>query len=276
RVLRTDAPVDRPAGRSAQPQSTRIPDHDSQTGEGPLMEETHVHALDYLSVFRRRKWWLVLPIVASIVIGAALVRFLPKQYKASATVAVVAPAVSPNLVGQQAPLDNEERFRAVSQQLLSQAVLSRVAREEALSTGVPDDLLLARIRSSVSVGIPEPVAVTNEPRRFDTFIVSYSDADPARAQRVANRLAKVFVDENSKGREQRAEHTATFIQSELASSQTRLNDLEARLRRAKESHIGQLPEQTTANLQTLSGLRTQLDAHATALRGEQDRLSMIE
>jgi uncharacterized protein involved in exopolysaccharide biosynthesis len=40
--------------------------------------------------------------------------------------------------------------------------------------------------------------------------------------------------------------------------------------------MGQLPEQTQANLSTLSGLRQQLESNATALRGEQDRLTMIE
>jgi succinoglycan biosynthesis transport protein ExoP len=240
------------------------------------MEGTHVHALDYLSVFRRRKWWLLVPIIASVAIGAALVRFLPMQFKSSATVGVLAPAVSPNLVGQAPPLDQEERLRAVSQQLLSTSVLTRVAREEGLSPAVPDEALLGRLRASAAITVPEPVAATNEARRFDAFIVSYSDADPARAQRVTQRLATVFVDETSKSREQRAEHTSAFIASQLAANQTRLADLEARLRRAKESHIGQLPEQMQANLQTLAGLRQQMDANATALRGEQDRLSMIE
>jgi uncharacterized protein involved in exopolysaccharide biosynthesis len=93
---------------------------------------------------------------------------------------------------------------------------------------------------------------------------------------VANRLARVFVDENSKAREARAEDTSAFIATQLQASLTRLADLESRLRRAKESHMGQLPEQTPANLQTLSGLRQQLEANATSLRGEQDRLSIIE
>jgi polysaccharide chain length determinant protein (PEP-CTERM system associated) len=107
-------------------------------------------------------------------------------------------------------------------------------------------------------------------------MVSYSDEDPARAQRVTNRLSTVFVDETSKTREEQAGQTSAFIAAQLQSSQSRLSELEAKLRRAKESHIGQLPEQTQANLQTLSGLRQQLDANATALRGEQDRLSMTE
>ena len=240
------------------------------------MEDTHVHALDYLSVFRRRKWWLIVPVVASIVVGALLVRYLPKQFRSSATVAVAASGVSTTLVGQSAPFDNEERLRAVSQQLLSASTLSRVAREEQLTSDGAEDGVVGRLRSALTITVPDPVATTNEPRHLDSFIVSYSDADPGVAQRVANRLANVFVDESSKTREQRAEHTSSFIATQLAASQARLAEFEARLRRAKESHIGQLPEQTQANLQTLSGLRQQLDANATSLRGEQDRLSMVE
>jgi len=240
------------------------------------MEDAHVHPLDYLSVLRRRKWWLIVPIVASVGIGAALVRWLPKEFKGTVTLGVLASAVSPNLVGQATPLDNAERMRAFSQQLLSAPVLARVAREERLATGTPDDTLISKLRKSVSITVPDPVALTNEPRKLDTFLVSYSDADPARAQRVTNRLATVFIDETSKTREEQAEHTSSFIATQLQASQQRLNELEAKLRRAKESHIGQLPEQTQANLQTLTGLRTQLDANATALRGEQDRLSMTE
>jgi len=45
------------------------------------------------------------PIVASIGVGAALVHYLPKQYKASATIAVVAPGVSPTFVSGSAPFD---------------------------------------------------------------------------------------------------------------------------------------------------------------------------
>src|SRR5262249_54433770 len=240
------------------------------------MEETRVHALDYLSVFRRRKWWLIAPIIASIGVGALLVRFLPKQYTASATVAWTAPGVWTNLVNQNTQFDSQERTRAVSQQLLSTTVLSRVARAEGLTDRLPDDVMLAKMRNDVTIGVPDPLTTTGEPRRLDTFIGSYVDQDPARAQRVANRLAHVFVDENTKAREQVAEHTSAFLSKELDASQARLDALEARVRKAKESHMGRLPEQTPANLQTLSRLRQQMDSTSTALRGEQDRLSMIE
>jgi uncharacterized protein involved in exopolysaccharide biosynthesis len=167
-------------------------------------------------------------------------------------------------------------MRALSQQLLSLPILARVVREEGLGSGAPNDARIGSLRRAIEITVPEPVATTNEVRRLDTFMVSYSDGDPMRAQRIANRLATVFVDENSKMRAEHAEDTSAFIATQLRASQARLADFEARLRNAKESHIGQLPEQTQANLQTLSGLRQQLEANATALRSEQDRLSLVE
>ena len=240
------------------------------------MEDTpRVHALDYLNVFRRRKWWLVVPILMSIAVGLVLVRVLPKEYRSTATLAVAAAVVSPNFVGQTAQLDNQERLRALTQQMLSAPILSRVVEEEGLGQ-TTDERLISRLRSAISIGVPDLVANVNEPRRLDAFLVSYGDPDPGRAQAVANRLVSVFVDENSRRRTANAEGTASFISAQLNGSQQRLSELEARLRASKESYMGQLPEQTQANLSTLSGLRQQLESNATALRGEQDRLTMIE
>ena len=239
------------------------------------MEDTRVHALDYLKVFQRRKWWFIAPVVASIIVGALLVQFLPKEYRAAATLAVAAPAVSPNLVNPAATLDNQERQRALSQQLLSVPILARVAKEEGLGDSTNERQLDA-LRAGIDVSVPDPLANTNEPRKLDAFIVSFGTSDPARAQRVANRLVTVFVDENSKSRAESAEDTSMFIAAQLQASQERLGELESRVRVAKEGHMGQLPEQTPANLSTLAGLRQQLEANATSLRGEQDRLTMIE
>jgi succinoglycan biosynthesis transport protein ExoP len=240
------------------------------------MEETHFHALDYLSVFRRRKWWLVVPIAGSVVVGALLVRFLPREYRSATTMGVGAPMVSPALVNQANAFDNQERVRAISLQMLSLPVLARVVREERLGSGDPGDPEIAKLRRGIEISVPDPVANMSEPRRLDTFVVSYSDEQPSRAQRIANRLATVFVDTNSQARTDRAQDTSAFIATQLRSSKGRLDDIEQRLRKAKEAHMGRLPEQTQANLQTLTGLRQQLEANATSLRSEQDRLSMIE
>src|SRR5215472_897558 len=208
------------------------------------MEDTRVHALDYLIVIRRRKWWLILPLISSVVLGGLLLMVLPKEFRATTTIGVEAPAVSPNIVNQSA-LDDQERLRALDQQLKSAPILARVAQEEGLG-GSQDAGVIQRLRNGIQVLVPDPVAATNEPRRLDTFLVSYGDPSALRAQQIANRIAAVFVEETSKVRAEHAQDTSEFIAAQQRASQERLSTLEGKLRSAKEAHMGQLPEQTPA------------------------------
>jgi polysaccharide chain length determinant protein (PEP-CTERM system associated) len=239
--------------------------------------EHSAHALDYVSALRRRKWWLVTPIVAAVVIGAALVTYLPRLYRAEATLGVAAPAVSPTLVNQSAVLDNQDRLRALQLQLLSDTVLTRVVAEEGAGTGEAANSVVNDLRSNVKIAVPDPVARTlDDSRRLDAFRITYTANDPQWAARVTNRLATVFIDENSKTRTHSAEKSSEYLEGERQRAQERLTDLEGRLRASKEAYIGRLPEQTSANLQTLSGLRQQLEVNGTSLRHQQERMSMIQ
>jgi succinoglycan biosynthesis transport protein ExoP len=240
------------------------------------MENT-THSLDYVAALRRRRWWLAVPIALSLVIGLALVRFLPKQYRAEATLGVAAPSVSPTLVNQSALIDNQERLRALTHQLLSDKVLQRVVAEEGLGTGETAESYVNRMRGNVKISVPDPVARTmDDARRLDAFRVAYQDSDPALAQRLTNRLAAVFIDENSQSRTDSAEKSSAYLAAERDRAHAQLVELERRLRQAKEAYVGRLPEQTQANLQTLSGLRQQLEVNSTSLRHQQERLSMIQ
>ena len=238
------------------------------------MEERSLHLLDYLSVVKRRVWWLVTPIVVALVLGAILAAVLPREYQSSTTLAVTSPSMASELV-KSSPADQAERVRAISQELLSSEVLERVARDEGLATGSSVDGAIGAIRSRTVVSLPKTLAPTARSGP-DTFLVTYTGNDPDTTQRVTNRLATVFIERHSKIRETRAEDTATFLTAQLSQSQERLRTVEEKLRRMKEAYMGRLPEQTQANLATVSGLRQQQESTAMSLRSEQDRLGMIE
>ena len=101
------------------------------------MEERAFHPLDYVSVLRRRKWWFIVPLVVSVVGGALLAVFLPKEYYTEAEIGVAAPTLSPEILKGVSSLDAAERERAVSQHLLSRTVLERVVREEKIQPNRP-------------------------------------------------------------------------------------------------------------------------------------------
>jgi len=242
------------------------------------MEEPRFDPLDYVSAFNRRKWWFIVPVAVSIVAGVLLVWLLPRIYQSTATIGVTIPRMATNLVGAAAA-DRSERTRAISQQLLSRPVLEKAARLERLDEAQSIDADVVRLRSSLEVAFSDALIRGSTPEQraqIESYRITYSDAGAADAQRILNRIAQVFVEENNRLRENRAQDTSEFISAQLRASEERLNALEAQLRQSKEAYMGRLPQQTHANLQTVEGLNRQLEANATALRGEQDRLSMIE
>jgi polysaccharide biosynthesis transport protein len=239
------------------------------------MTQRSMHPLEYLTILKRRKWWLIAPFVVCAAAGVALALLLPETFRSSATIAVQTAAVTPELVGR-GQLPREERLRALEHQLRSPEVLQRVVRDEDLAGDEPVEAAVASLRSRISVEIPRPIARTDAAPDLSAFDIVYRDSTAGRAQRVANRLAHVFVDEHSRSREVQAEGTSDFIGQQLRRSQDRISELETQVRAARERHMGMLPEQTAANLQTLSGMRSQLESTSNNLRSEQDRLSLIE
>jgi polysaccharide biosynthesis transport protein len=239
------------------------------------MEERSVHPLDYLSVLRRRKWWFIVPFVASLVVGGALAMFLPRTYLSQAEIGIQPASLSPELLRGVQSLDPGERSRAISQQLLSPAVLERVVREEGIGRGEPP-VVAAWLRRQIEIGVSRPIGRPNERGGFDSFTLGFTHDDPQRAQQITNRLAHVFVEENSRTRVNRAENTSEVLAQQLTSSQSRLAELEDQLYRKKEANMGRLPDQMGANIQMVNGLRGQAESLATQIRGEQDRLTFVE
>lgn len=239
------------------------------------MENTPAfHPADYISVVRRRMWWLITPLALAAIIGAALITWLPRQYTTSATLGVSLPAVTNQLMTEAQKVTPEERLRSINQVLTSDAVMQQVVREEGLDKQMPPADAVHYVRSRVVTTPLQEVTLPNA--AVERFTVAYTDGTPQAAQRIANRLADTFVEESSRKRTVRAEETAMFIVMQVEDSQKRLDDLEAKLRSAKEAFMGALPEQTDANVAMVTGLQQQLETTTNAIRGEQDRLSMIE
>jgi succinoglycan biosynthesis transport protein ExoP len=255
------------------------------------MDEPRFDPLDYVSVFNRRKWWFIVPVALAIVVGVLLVWKLPRTYQATTTVAISSARVAPTVVGA-VEMDKADRMRAVSQLLLGRSVLERTARLEHMDQGQSIDAAIATLRGGISVSLPDSITpggassatatgnqqqlTPDQKAALDTYQVSYIDDTPEDAQRILNRLAQVFVQENSKALEIRAQDTSQFIDGQLRASEARLGLLEQKLRQMKESYMGRLPEQTNANLAMVGAMQRQLESNATTMRGEQDRLALIE
>jgi succinoglycan biosynthesis transport protein ExoP len=133
------------------------------------------------------------------------------------------------------------------------------------------------LRRRVEVKVPVPIGGNPRAERgIESFDLYFRDSNPDRTRRVTDRLANVFVEENSRQTTQRAENTVEVLGQQLRASQERLNQYEEQLRVKKERFMGRLPDQVTANLQTANGLRGQLDSISREMSLESNQLLMLE
>jgi polysaccharide chain length determinant protein (PEP-CTERM system associated) len=249
------------------------------------MDPQSFHPLDYLSVANRRKWWFLIPLVVCIALGVVAVKVWPKTYLSKATIGMQSPTLSPDLLRGVNPMDQQsmiaERQRAVQQLLLSPTVLERVVREEKINPSHRPADVAAWLRDNLSknLEIPPPLGLNGRPdptRGIELFYIGYTDRDPLRTQSILNRVATVFIEENSRLISTRAENSAEVLATQVNESRARLNDLEQKLRHKKQGYVGKLPEQIGANVQMANGARTQFESISMQIRSEQDRLSLIE
>ena len=89
-------------------------------------------------------------------------------------------------------------------------------------------------------------------------------------------LTSLFIDENLKSQQQQSENTTAFLESQLTSARSQLEEQEAKVRAFKAKHLGDLPSQLETNIQILTGLQTQLDNNQRALDGAKQQKLYLE
>ncbi|HEX6463661.1 MAG TPA: GNVR domain-containing protein [Vicinamibacterales bacterium] len=248
-----------------------------------MMEQQSVHPLDYMAVVHRRKWWFIIPLLLCIIGGAAAVVLWPKQYLSRAAIGVQSPSVTPDFLRGVSSMDPGERQRAVQQLLFSPTVVDRVIREEKITRGKgkPATAAAAWLRDNLSKNIDVPVPIglngrADPTRGIDFFYLGYTDTDPVRAQSITNKIASVFVEENSKEQNERAQNTADMLQQEVADSQAKLDDLDKKLSAKKREYVGRLPDQIAPNVNMVNGARMQYESVSIQIRATQEQIALLE
>ena len=89
-------------------------------------------------------------------------------------------------------------------------------------------------------------------------------------------LTSLFIDENLKSQRQQSEDTGAFLESQLSSARSRLEEQEAKVRAFKAKHFGDLPNQLETNVQILNGLQAQLDNNERVLDSAKQQKLYLE
>jgi polysaccharide chain length determinant protein (PEP-CTERM system associated) len=232
-------------------------------------EESNRQIIEYLQVPLRRPFHVAVPFVFGVLASIAALYVVPAKYKSSTLILVEAEKMPESFVTSVATERVSRRLQTVRQEVLSRTRLETVLKELNPYGPVGPVSLTAMVewmRNAIEVTV----------KGTDAFVIDYVHRDPAMAQKVADRLAQLFIDETVQSRKQQVGDAYQFLETELQESKKELEKREEALRRYKEQHMGTLPEQMNANLATLQRFQLEQQAVSENLRSAMDRLVALE
>ena len=218
----------------------------------------------------RRAWLLVLPIMLGIVVAANVSRRLPNWYRSETLIMLMPQRVPESYVKTTSTDRVEDRLITLEEQILSRSRLERIILDldlyQGLRARLPLESVVDRMRKEITIRVEGK----------ELFRLSYISEDPETVQKVATRLSSLFIDENLRDRENQAEATNEFLDSQLQDARLRLIDHEKKLEEYRRQYSGQLPTQAASNLQAIQNLQLQVQGLEEASGRALERRLLLE
>jgi polysaccharide biosynthesis transport protein len=231
---------------------------------------------DFVGIIRRQWQWILVPFaVISFSMFVISVK-LPRYYK-SESVILVDPQKLPTEIVKSTGNDVAARLQIIMQQVLSRTQLEKIIAQFGLykDRNLSKEDAVEEMRKDVDTEIIEGSTRPND-KNVTAFRVSYIGRNPEEAQNITRQLASLFIEENLKVREQVAEGTHEFVDTELQRAREDLAKQEEQIRIFKSKYSGMLPEQQQSNMQVISQLQQMVQTNSEALtRAQQSKQYLL-
>jgi polysaccharide chain length determinant protein (PEP-CTERM system associated) len=229
---------------------------------------------DYVAIWRRRRRWIVVPLIIGPVLLYAIALVLPSSYESDTLVLIQRQIIPSNLVPSTITQDLNARVVNLQQQVLSRTRLEPLIKRYDLfkenAAGQPMELLVEQLRKAITLTPVKPI-VRSRDETLPGFSIGVTLSTARSAQQVCADLTSMFIEENLRQREQSARGTTSFLQAQADDAKRQLDEQDAKLADFKRRHIHELPDEAQTNLKLLDSLNGQLQAADQALtRLQQD------
>ncbi|MDA7853020.1 Wzz/FepE/Etk N-terminal domain-containing protein [Porticoccaceae bacterium] len=233
------------------------------------MDDTEKSLLDYLDMLRRRKRYIIIAFPLLLAISTAVTFLLPPIYQSEGVILIESQEIPQDLVRSTVTSYAEQQIQVIKQRILTTSRILetvdkyKVYQDERDTSTI--SLLVDKFRSSVNVeminaNVIDPIR--GRPQRASiAFKVSFLDESPDIAQKVANELVTMFLDENVKTRTSKAADTVSFLSDEADKMQKTVQALEEKIADFKLEFGDSLPELLQFNLSMISNLEEKIRAH---------------
>lgn len=247
------------------------------------MEEEVKGLGDYLDIFRRHKYLVIIPALILIAASAAVAYLLPATYKSEGLILIEAQEIPHDLVKSTVTSYADQRIEIIKQRIMTTANVMEVVNKyniyPEMRKNSPASVIVDLFRENMAVEMVE--ANVTDPRSGRSkrasiaFNVSFMDKSPQLAQKVANELVTKFLTENVRTRTERATETQDFLGEEAAKFQRKIQMLEKKIAEFKDQYSDSLPELLEFNLNTVERLQDELAANQNQIMTLKDQVTTL-
>jgi len=236
------------------------------------LQQSYEQLFRYWRVVVRHRWQAMVGGSFCLLLLTFVIAKLPSEYEATTTILVDPQQVPEKYVSAAVNSDPNERMNTLTQQILSRTRLQEILDKFQLypeSRGrISEEELIQRMRDHIRIQVKQGSGT-----QLSTFTISFQGRVPRLTAAVANELASNFIRWNVDNREQQVEGTQAFLASELESAKQNLEEQETKLREFKMSHLGETPDQTASNLESMATFSSAMQANVDSYnRLEQEKL----
>ena len=230
---------------------------------------------EYLKILRRRKWLIILPLIAITTAVSYVVYRLPDVYE-SVTLIVVKPSTLPNSVVPSMTEDSLTRQLAgISQVVTSRSSLEPLVTKYDLyaserSRGEPMESVIDTMRGDIKVAVN-----TSRNDITNAFNISFRGRNPKTTQAVTAELASRYIDEQTKNTVTSTASARQFIDQQVLQTKQELDAVDKQRLDFMTANAQNLPSGGAALVSQLTGLREQQKALMSETGRLQDRRSAL-
>ena len=230
---------------------------------------------EYLKILKRRKWLIILPVIAVATAVAYVVYRLPDVYE-STTLIVVKPSTLPTSTIPTVAEDGLTRqLSSISQVVSSRSSLEPIidkyelyARER--QRGMAMEEVVDIMRDSIRVEVNKTrLDIT------DGFDIKFRYRDPRVTQAVTSELAGKYVSAQTNDTINSRRAAQEFINNQVRQTKDELDGIDQKRLEFMQSRLGTLPSEAQSLLSQLSGLREQQKSLMNEVGRLQDRRSSL-
>lgn len=226
-----------------------------------MTSEYEMSVNDYIAIIKHRAVLLIVSCAVILGVCVAVAMSLPPTYESSGTILVESQQISPDLVAANNNTFADERIEVIRQRVMTREHLKGIIDKYNLFSAQSRQLTVSEkideMRNAINVELVS-AAVKGRGEVTIAFRLSFEHRQPEIANKVANELVTLFLDENIKQRNERASETTEFLTQEADKLRVELETLENRLADFKQAHSNALPEHQELRMNMLTRAETEL------------------